>query len=80
MMELTTIMVIGSVILYLLTIIFSKRGRELPWLSLIVSVCAIASIIIDETLDGDTLALLMVPEAFVFLMSGAKAMNLFERW
>ena len=52
----------------------------MPWLSLIVSVCAIASIIIDETLDGDTLALLMVPEAFVFLMSGAKAMNLFERW
>lgn len=79
MLDVTLLLIIATVGLYIVTLFLSKR-KELIWLNLFVAVCSLASLLIDETLKTDEMLLLMVPAIFVMLISSVKVMGLIEKW
>lgn len=79
MEDITIILLVASILLYLVTIILPKR-MEIVWLAVIVSVCSMGGIILDNTVVDQELALLLIPNIFILLMSGLKAMGILEKW
>lgn len=79
MLDVTILLIVATVGLYIMTLFLPKR-KELIWLALLVSVCSIASLLIDESLKTDEMLLLMVPGIFVMLISSVKVMGLLEKW
>lgn len=79
MLDVTLLLIVATVGLYIVTLFLSKR-KELIWLNLFVAVCSLASLLIDETLKTDEMLLLMVPAIFVMLISSVKVMGLIEKW
>lgn len=79
MEDITLILLVATIAIYVATIVLPKR-KELYWLSLILSVCSIGGILIDETVVGDQFALMLVPCVFVFFMSILKVAGFTDKW
>lgn len=71
MENLTLMFVVGTVIVYMIQVLLTKRqGIELPAFTLVLGICAIATILTDETIKGDMIGLLILfPVIFAILQS-----------
>ena len=59
MEDITTMLLIASIALYIVTILIPKR-RELVWLTVFVSICSMGAILLDLTLRGEEVILLVI--------------------
>ena len=67
MLEITICFLVGTVLFYVLSIIF--RISELNFMTLIVSICTVASVLQDTTIPDTDLVLYIVPLFYVVVMS-----------
>lgn len=51
------------------------KKREINWLTLVVSVCAMSAILIDDSLDTQTMVVAVMPMIFTSLMSALDIMG-----
>lgn len=79
MNDITIILMVGAVLCYAATLLLARR-KEVQWIAVIVEVCAICAMLIDESIATEHLLLLMVPAFFIFAMTSLKVMNILERW
>ena len=73
MEDLTVVLIIGAVALYIISLIIRKP--ELNWLALVVSVCSMGASILDQTLDPTQMMLLFIPDLFITFLVGLKVMG-----
>ena len=66
MLEVTWIIIIGAVVFYILRVLFNLS--EFNVLSVILSVCGMATVLTDTTIAGDQLAYFLIPLFFVIAM------------
>ena len=67
MMEISLILILGSAIFYILRVLF--QGQEFNYLTLILSVSALASVLTDTDIAQDTLVYYIVPLFYMIAMS-----------
>ena len=67
MLEITICFLVGTVLFYVLSIIF--RISELNFMTLIVSICTVASVLQDTTIPDTDLVLYIVPLFYAVVMS-----------
>ena len=67
MLEITICFLVGTVLFYVLSIIF--RISELNFMTLIVSICTVASVLQDTTIPDTDLVLYIVPLVYAGVMS-----------
>lgn len=72
MNELTMVLFIMALGLYILTILYHRR--EFAWITVFVSVISIAETVSDRTLLDNEIVLLVVITFYIMLMSGYKSM------
>lgn len=68
----TIILFVVTLAIYVISVVVKRD--EAKWLSLFLSVCAIAQTLIDETLVGYQNIILIVPAFYVMLISGVDVM------
>lgn len=51
------------------------KKREINWLTLVVSVCGMCAILIDDSLDTQTMVVAVMPMIFTSLMSALDIMG-----
>ena len=66
MLEITWIVLIGAVLFYILRVLFSSQ--EFNVLSLILSVCAMATVLTDADILGDQLVFYVIPIFYLIAM------------
>ena len=70
MQDLTLIFMLGTVVLYIVTVLSRRYGRynEMNYLTIILAICSISTILLDDTVNGDTAGLLtLFPVVFILL-------------
>jgi len=72
MEEVTIMLFIMTVALFVLATVFSDRNA-LHWLTFFVSICSIAADVVDTTMDELTMTILVAITAFPMLVSGWNA-------
>lgn len=68
MNELTIVIFLATLALFVITYIVQKR--ELNWLTWFLSVCSIGMSVTDETITNVEMIILVVPMFYIFMMSG----------
>lgn len=79
MNDITVALMIAALLFYVATLVIARR-KELQWIALIIDVCAMASLIMDDSIATEHLLLLIVPVFFALMMTGLKVMDLLDRW
>lgn len=79
MEDVTIILMIATILLYVGTLLMPKV-KEMTWLALIVSVCTMGAIILDPIVETEEFILVLIPDLFIFLMCGLKAMGILDKW
>lgn len=74
METLAIILVIASIVIFVLRF-FVKYRMELGWLTLIISVCAMCSLMTDTTLKTIDMVIALMPIIFVMLFAGLDVMG-----
>ncbi len=73
MEELTMIFMGATMVVYLVSILYNRKGVELTLLTLILGACSICTILTDESINGDMIGLLtLFPVLFAVLQSVIK--------
>lgn len=73
MEDLAIILLCASLILFIARHLLKKR--EISWLTLIVSVCGFCAVMIDSTIDDQTMVIAMMPVIFTSLLSALDIMG-----
>lgn len=72
MQELTLIFMLGTVFLYVASVLTRRYGNynEMNYLTIILGICSISAILLDDTVNGDMLGLMtLFPIVFILLQS-----------
>lgn len=67
MLELTLMLIIGSVVFYILRVLF--QTQEFNYLTLILSVSSLAMVLTDSSIEGEQLVYFIVPLFYLIAMS-----------
>lgn len=67
MLELTLMLIIGSVVFYILRVLF--QTQEFNYLTLILSVSSLAMVLTDSGIEGEHLVYFIVPLFYLIAMS-----------
>ena len=67
MIELSLLLLVGAVIFYILRVLFNSE--EFNWLTLVLSVSTVASVISDTDIAKDTVVYYIVPMLYIIMMS-----------
>lgn len=75
--ELTILMLIFAIGLYVLSLILKRT--DLHWLTFFISICSIGTTLTDEVLTNDEVVMAVVPVFYVMLMSGVRATGIVKQ-
>lgn len=67
MISLSLILLVGTLGFYILRVLFNSE--EFNWLSLVLSVCTVASVLTDSEIADDQIVYFVVPLFYVIAMS-----------
>ena len=67
MIELSLLLLVGAVIFYILRVLFNSE--EFNWLTLVLSVSTVASVVSDSDIPKDNIVYYVVPMLYIIMMS-----------
>ena len=67
MIELSLLLLVGAVIFYILRVLFNSE--EFNWLTLVLSVSTVASVVSDSDIPKDSVVYYIVPMLYIIMMS-----------
>lgn len=67
MIELTLLLLVGAIIFYILRVLFNSE--EFNWLTLVLSVSTVASVLTDTDIAKDTVVYYIIPMFYIIAMS-----------
>ena len=67
MIELSLLLLVGAIIFYILRVLFNSE--EFNWLTLVLSVSTVASVLTDTDIPKDTVVYYIIPMFYIIAMS-----------
>lgn len=67
MIELSLLLLVGAIIFYILRVLFNSE--EFNWLTLVLSVSTVASVLTDTDIPQDTVVYYIIPMFYIIAMS-----------
>lgn len=74
MLELSIILLLLPIALFVARFVIKKK--EINWLTFVSGICGISALLIDDTIDSQTMVIAIMPLILVTMFSGLEIMGL----